>query len=177
MSESVALGQLVIRPAEPADIEVLHRFIVELTVAEEFPGEVTAEPADLMPALFGSRPVAEAMVATIDDEPIGFALYYPTYSTVVGRTGIHLDDLYVRPEHRGAGVGRALLAHLAGLAVRRGGGRLEWWVMHTNDPALRFYRRLQARTVDEIDVLRLDGEPLHALAAEAPDRFDIQQPV
>ena len=176
MSESVTLGQLVIRPAEPADIEVLHRFIVELTVAEGFPGEVTAEPADLMPALFGSRPSAEAVVATINDEPIGFALYYPTYSTVVGRTGIHLDDLYVRPEHRGAGVGRALLAHLAGLAVR-GGGRLEWWVMRTNDPALRFYRRLQARTVDEIDVLRLDGEQLRALAAEVPDRFDIQQPV
>ncbi|WP_433527982.1 N-acetyltransferase family protein [Micromonospora sp. CA-263727] len=176
MSGPVAEGQLVIRPAEPGDVEVLHRFIVELTEAEEFPGEVTAEPADVAQALFGARPVAEAAVATIDGEPVGFALYYSTYSSVVGRPGIHLDDLYVRPEHRGDGVGRALLTHLAELAVRRGCGRLEWWVLRTNDPALRFYRRLHARTLDELDVLRLDGERLHALAAQARDRSGAPRP-
>ncbi|MFD1085344.1 GNAT family N-acetyltransferase [Micromonospora andamanensis] len=165
MSGVVTDSELLIRPAEPGDTEVLHRFIVELTEAEQFPGEVTAQPADVADALFGDRPVAEAVVASVDGEPVGFALYYATYSTVVGRPGIHLDDLYVRPEHRGGGVGQALLTHLARLAVERGCGRLEWWVLRTNDPALRFYRKLRARTVDELNVLRLDGEQLHALAA------------
>ncbi|SCG48257.1 Acetyltransferase (GNAT) family protein [Micromonospora echinaurantiaca] len=157
-------GRTVIRPAEPGDADTLHRFIVELAEAEDFPGEVRAEPADVARALFGPRPVAEAVVATVDDEPVGFALFYPTYSTVLGRPGIHLEDLYVRPEQRGGGVGRALLAHLAALAVARGCARLEWWVLRTNDPALRFYRRLRARSLDEIDVLRLDGERLRELA-------------
>ncbi|WBB90728.1 GNAT family N-acetyltransferase [Verrucosispora sp. WMMC514] len=165
MSELVTDTRLAIRPAEPDDAELLHRFIVELTVAEGYAEEVTAEPADVLRALFGPRPVAEAVVASVDGEPVGFALYYSTYSTVVGRPGIHLDDLYVRPEHRGGGVGQALLTHLARLAVERGCGRLEWWVLRTNDPALRFYRKLHARTLDELDVLRLDGEHLHALAA------------
>ncbi|MDG4797615.1 GNAT family N-acetyltransferase [Micromonospora sp. WMMD1082] len=167
MSNLVADTRLLIRPAQPGDAEVLHRFIVELTEAEGFPGEVTAQPADVARALFGAHPAAEAVVATVAGEPVGFALYYPTYSTVAGRPGIHLDDLYVRPEQRGNGVGRALLAHLAALAVARGCARLEWWVLRTNDPALRFYRRLHARTLDELDVLRLDGERLHALAADA----------
>jgi len=144
---------------------VLHRFVVELAEGEDFPGTVSARPDDLRQALFGASPVAEAVVATIDGEPAGFALYYPTYSTVLGRAGIHLEDLYVRPEHRGSGLGRALLAHLADLAVRRGGARLEWWVLRTNEPALRFYRRLRARALDEIEVHRLDGEVLHGLAA------------
>ncbi|BCJ62709.1 GNAT family N-acetyltransferase [Micromonospora endophytica] len=177
MSGTVAEQRLTIRPAEPDDVEVLHQFIVELTKAEDFPGEVTSRPADLIPALFGSPPAAEAVVASVDQEPIGFALYYSTYSTVAGRPGIHLEDLYVRPEHRGNGVGRELLAHLARLAVRRGCARLEWWVLRTNDPALRFYQRLHARTLDEIDVLRLDGEHLHALAAESPDLFNLRQTV
>lgn len=85
----------------------------------------------------------------------------------MGRPGLHLEDLYVRAEHRGAGIGMALLAHLARLAVQRGCARLEWWVLRTNDPALRFYRRLHARGLDEIEVMRLDHEPLHALTAHA----------
>jgi GNAT superfamily N-acetyltransferase len=155
----------LIRPAEPGDVDVLHRFIVELAEAEDFPGAVTAEPQNVAEALFGARPVAEAVVATIGGEPVGFALFYPTYSTIVGRPGIHLEDLYVRPEHRGSGLGQKLLAHLAELALSRGGGRLEWWVLRTNEPALRFYRRLRARGLDEIEIMRLDGEGLHDLAA------------
>lgn len=154
-----------IRPAEPADVGVLHRFVVDLAEAEQFPGKVTARPGDLSAALFGPGAVAEAVVATLDEQPVGFALYYPSYSTIIGRPGLHLEDLYVRAEHRGAGVGLTLLAHLAGLAVERDCGRLEWWVLRTNDPALRFYRRLRARGLDETEVMRLDGEPLHALAA------------
>jgi GNAT superfamily N-acetyltransferase len=154
----------LIRPAEPGDTEVLHRFIVELAATEEFPGRVTAVPGDVARALFGPHPVAEAVVATVAGRPAGFALFYPTYSTVLGRAGIHLEDLYVSPGHRGSGLGRALLAYLARLAVGRGCGRLEWWVLHTNEHALRFYRRLHARPLDELAVLRLDGASLKELA-------------
>ena len=156
---------MLIRPAEPGDVEVLHQFVVDLAEAEDFPGPVTARPQDLTAALFGPRPVAEAVLAIMDREPAGFALFYPTYSTIVGRPGIHLEDLYIRPEHRGSGLGRALLAYLADLAVQRGGARLEWWVLRTNEPALRFYARLYARELDEITVQRLDGEALRNLAA------------
>jgi GNAT superfamily N-acetyltransferase len=166
-SPSQAGTELVIRPAEPADIGAVHRFIVDLAATEGFPGEVTAQPDDVERALFGPHPVAEALVATVAGQPAGFALFYPTYSSVLGRSGIHLDDLYVSAEHRGAGVGRALLAHLADLAVRRGCGRLEWWVLHTNEHAMRFYRRLHARPLDELAVLRLDGASLRDLAANA----------
>lgn len=156
-----------IRPARPDDVDVLHQFIVELAEAEQFPGEVTARPGDLARALFGEDAVAEAVLATLEEQPVGFALYYPTYSTIVGRPGIHLEDLYVHAEHRSAGLGLALLAHLGRTAVQRGCARLEWWVLRTNDPALRFYRRLHARGLDEIEVMRLDGEPLRTLAAHA----------
>src|SRR5690349_21677287 len=167
LRDTRATGQaatMLIRPAEPTDVDVLHQFIVDLAEAEEFPGQVTAEPQDVAQALFGSRPVAEAVVAIIDGAAAGFALFYPTYSTIIGRPGIHLEDLYVRPEHRGSGLGRQILAHLARLATQRN-GRLEWWVLRTNEPALRFYARLQARELEEITVQRLDGDALHLLAA------------
>lgn len=157
-----------IRPAEPGDVDVLHRFVVELAETEQFPGEVTARAEDLDRALSGEVPVAEAVVATIEDEPVGFALYYSTYSTVVGRPGLHLEDLYVRADHRGSGTGLLLLTHLARVAVERGCGRLEWWVLRTNEPALRFYRRLRARGLDEIEVMRLDGEDLRGVAVRGP---------
>jgi len=153
-----------IRPVRPDDVDDLHRFIAELAEVEQFPGEVTARPDDLARALFGGEAVAEAVLATVDEQPVGFALHYPSYSTITGRPGVHLEDLYVRAEHRGTGIGLSLLAHLARRAAERG-GRLEWWVLRTNDPALQFYRRLQARGLDEIEVMRLDGEPLRSLAA------------
>lgn len=154
----------VIRPAEPGDVGMMHRFIVELTEYEEFPEPVTAQPADLAAALFGPHPAAEAIVATVGGQAAGFALFYPTYSTVLGRPGIHVEDLYVRPEYRGGGLGRALLSHLAQLAVQRGCSRLEWWVLHTNEAALRFYDRLRARVVDEVAIRRVDGDLLRDLA-------------
>ena len=155
----------VIRQAKPDDVEMMHRFIAELAGHEDFPGLVTAQPADLAAALFGPHPVAEAVLATINGQAAGFALFYPTYSTVLGRPSIHLEDLYIRPEHRGRGLGRALLSHLARLAVQRGCSRLEWWVLHTNEAALRFYDRLGARAVDEVAILRVDGDLLRDLAA------------
>ncbi len=154
-----------IRPAGPDDVEDLHAFVVALAEAEDFPGEVTARPEDLRAALFGESPVARAVVATVDGIAVGFALWYPTYSTIVGRPGLHLEDLYVRAEHRGAGIGLLLLRHLAREALGRGCARLEWWVLRTNEPALRFYRRLHARGLDEIEVMRLDGRSLEALGA------------
>ena len=162
-----------IRPAQPDDVDVLHRFIVELAEAEQFPGEVTAQPGDLARALFGEDAVAEAVLAIQEEQPVGFALYYPSYSTIVGRPGLHLEDLYICAEHRGTGLGMALLGHLAHTAVQRGCARLEWWVLRTNDPALRFYRRLQARGLDEIEVMRLNGEPLRALAGHAVPRATV----
>lgn len=115
--------------------------------------------------------MADALVATLDGRPVGFALYYPSYSTIVGRPGLHLEDLYVSAEQRGAGLGLSLLAHLARIAVERDCGRLEWWVLRTNDPALRFYRRLHARGLGEIEVMRLEGESLQTLAARvSPSR-------
>ncbi|MEV4629629.1 GNAT family N-acetyltransferase [Micromonospora sp. NPDC049523] len=154
----------LIRPAMPADVDVLHRFVVELAEAVQLTEAVTAQPRDLAEALFGPRPLVEAVVATVDGQPAGFALFYPTYSTILGRPGLHLEDLYVSPEHRGGGLGRALLVHLADLAVRRGCARLEWWVTRTNESAQRFYDSLHARGLDEIEVRRLDGDLLRDLS-------------
>ncbi|WP_240519178.1 GNAT family N-acetyltransferase [Amycolatopsis antarctica] len=150
----------------PEDVETLHRFVLELAGAESFPGEVEAKPVDLSDALFGPRPIAEAIVATVGGRPAGFAIFYPTYSTILGREGIHLEDLYVESEYRGSGIGQALLGHLARLAADRGCGRLEWWVLRTNTSAIRFYQRLRARGLDEIEVMRLDGAALEGFGRQ-----------
>jgi ribosomal protein S18 acetylase RimI-like enzyme len=165
LQPSVTSAAPLIRPAAPGDAGPVHQFIVELAQTEQYPGEVTAQPEDVARALFGPHPVAEAVVATIGGEPAGFALFYLTYSTVAGRAALHLEDLYVQSGHRGAGLGRALLAHLAGLAIERGCARLDWQVLRTNEPALRFYHRLRARELDEITAFRLEGEALRDLAA------------
>lgn len=161
-----ASGRLVLRSAEPADVETLHRFVLELAEAEEFPGDVHAQASDLAAALFGPLAMAEAVVAAVDDGPVGFALFYPTYSTILGKQGIHLEDLYVSDEYRGHGIGKTLLRHLAVLAAERGCARLEWWVLRTNTRAVQLYRRLGARELDEIDVMRLEGPALMDLARD-----------
>jgi len=158
---------VLIRPAAPDDLEVLHRFVVQLAEDEEFPGGVHARPEDLSGALFGADPVARALVAQAEGEPIGFALYYFAYSTIMGRRTLHLEDLYVVAEHRSRGAGRLLLHELARTALAHGCARFEWWVLRTNDPAIGFYRRLGAREVDEIHVMRLEGAGLAALAGTA----------
>ncbi|GAA2332126.1 hypothetical protein GCM10009854_04150 [Saccharopolyspora halophila] len=129
---------LFIRRAVPDDVTTLHRFVIELAAAEDFPCTVEATPDDLAEALFGTRPVAEAIVATIDGEPAGFALYYLAYSTILGRPTLHLEDLYVSPAARNNGLGVALFQHLSAEAVARGCGRFEWWVLHQRrrDPLL-----------------------------------------
>lgn len=162
---SPAASAPLIRPARPGDVSAVHRFIVELAETEEYPGEVTARPADVARALFGAQPVAEAVIAELEGQAVGFALFYLTYSTVTGQPALHLEDLYVRPGLRGGGLGRLLLAHLAALAVQRSCSRLDWQVLRTNEPALRFYRRLHARELEEITTFRLEGAVLRDLAA------------
>lgn len=155
-----------IEPATERDVPQILRFIKGLAEYEKLSDQVTATEDGLRASLFGPRRAAEVVIAYVGDEPAGFALYFHNYSTFLGQPGIYLEDLFVVPERRGAGVGRHLLAHLAALAVERGCGRLEWAVLDWNEPAIRFYRRLGARPMDEWTVYRLTGDALQALARQ-----------
>jgi GNAT superfamily N-acetyltransferase len=153
-----------IRPASPADVPLILALVRELAEYEREPDAVEATEAMLADALFGARPAAEAVVAEADGRPAGFALWFHNFSTWTGRRGLYLEDLYVRPAFRGRGVGRALLAHLAGVAVARGCARFEWSVLDWNAPAVGFYRALGAEPMDGWTVMRLRGPALEALA-------------
>ena len=131
---------------------------------EKLAHEATFDLEDLRRGLFGPRPYAETIIAEVDGEPAGFALFFHNFSTFLGKPGIYLEDLFVKPEHRGSGLGRRLLARLAELAVERGCGRLEWSVLNWNEPAIGFYRRLGAEPNSEWTVYRLSGDPLQRLA-------------
>jgi GNAT superfamily N-acetyltransferase len=155
----------MIRPATPADIPVIRSLIVELAVYEREPDAVKATEADLHAALFGARPLAEAILAEHDGEIVGLALFFTNFSTWAGKGGLYLEDLFVRPAARGAGIGKALLVHLAGIAVARGYARFEWSVLDWNEPAIGFYRALGARSMDEWTVMRVEGDALARLAA------------
>jgi GNAT superfamily N-acetyltransferase len=156
----------MIRPAGAADIPAIHQMIVDLATYERSGREVSATADDLRAALLAGQPSLFAHVAEEDGQVVGFALWFLSYSTWLGRHGIHLEDLYVRPEQRGRGHGRALLAELARICVERGYGRLEWSVLDWNTPARRFYESLDAVTVDEWVVYRLTGPALRALAGD-----------
>ena len=158
---------LRIETATVEDVPLILRFIRELAQYEHLEHQVVADEALLRRELFGERPGAEVLVAREDSEPLGFALFFHNFSTFVGRRGLYLEDLYVRPEHRGRGVGGALLRHLARLAVERACGRFEWAVLGWNQPAIGFYRRLGARPLDDWTIFRLDGEALRELASPA----------
>lgn len=160
------VSTLRIRPAVEADVPLILRFIRELADYERLLHEVVATEDRLRDTLFGARPAAEVVIAE-DGEPLGFALFFHNYSTFLAQPGIYLEDLYVRPEARGRGAGRALLAHLARLAKERGCGRLEWWVLDWNESAIRFYRSLGAQSMDDWTVFRLTGDDLARLADEA----------
>ncbi len=155
---------MTIRPASRGDVPLILRFIRELAEYERLAHEVMATEDGLHETLFGTRPYAEVVIAEEGGEPAGFALFFHNYSTFLGRPGIYLEDLYVRPEMRGRGTGRALLGHLARLAVERGCGRLEWWVLDWNEPAIRFYRSLGAEPMDDWTVFRVAGDALERLA-------------
>jgi GNAT superfamily N-acetyltransferase len=146
---------------------VLHRLITALAEYERLSHEAVATEGDLREALFGARPYAEAVVASVGAEPVGFALWFHNYSTFVGRPGLYLEDLFVLPAWRGRGVGRALIVHLARIAVQRRCGRIEWSVLDWNEPAIRFYKSLGARPMDEWTVYRVTGDALVRLAQDA----------
>ena len=152
-----------VRPAEKRDVGIIMGFIKELAEYEGLAHEVVADEISLERFLFGERPVAEALIAEFETTPIGFALYFPTFSTFVGRPGLYLEDLYVRPNMRGKGVGTLLLQHVARLARERGCGRLEWSVLNWNEPAIRFYETLGARAMDDWTVYRLTEDHLSKL--------------
>ena len=156
-----------IRQATPHDVPLVLEFIRELARYERLEHEVSASEAELGEALFGKRPYAEVVFACSDGKALGFALFFHNFSTFKGRPGIYLEDLYVRPEARGRGIGRQLLAHLARTAVERRCSRLEWAVLDWNEPSIGFYRSLGAVPMDEWSIFRLTGEPLALLAGSA----------
>ena len=155
-----------IRPAAESDVPLILHFIRELARYERLLHEVVATEESLRESLFGERPAAEVALGYQGEEPAAFALYFHNFSTFVGRPGIYLEDLYVKPEFRGRGLGRAMLRHLARLAKERNCGRLEWSVLDWNEPAVRFYKSLGAVAMDEWTIYRVTGAALESLAEE-----------
>jgi GNAT superfamily N-acetyltransferase len=159
---------ITIRPATPDDVPRVLEFIRDLAIYERLEHQVSASEAQLREALFGERRYAEVVFACSGGEPVGFALFFHNFSTFKGQPGIYLEDLFVRPEARGRGVGKQLLSYLARTAVERRCARLEWAVLDWNEPSLGFYRSLGAVPMDEWTVFRLTGEALTLVAGSAP---------
>jgi GNAT superfamily N-acetyltransferase len=153
-----------IRPARVEDVSVILELIRELATYERAPDEVTATEEQLVGVLFGERPAAEVLLAFEGKSPIGFAVFFHNFSTWLGRPGLYLEDLFVKPEKRGKGYGRALLIDLAKIARDRACGRMEWAVLNWNEPAIKFYRALGAEPLDEWTVFRLTREGIAELA-------------
>ncbi len=155
-----------IRPAGIDDVSLVYQFIHDLAEYENILDKLTATEANISDALFGERPCAEAVLAYYEGRPVGFAFFYTCISTFAGNPGIHLEDLFVKPECRSKGIGRALLVYLAQLVKEREYGRLEWTVLKWNEPAINFYKKLGAYPLDECDLYRLTGESLDQLALD-----------
>jgi len=155
---------LRIEPATEDDVPLVLKLVKKLAEYERLSHEVIATEEDFRKALFGSDRVAEALLAFLGAEPVGFALYFSTFSTFVGRPGIYLEDIFVEPEHRGHGIGAALLTRIAKIACDRNCGRLEWSVLTWNEPAIGFYERLGARRMEDWRVFRLAGAALRDMA-------------
>jgi GNAT superfamily N-acetyltransferase len=160
---------LSLRPAEARDVPDILQLIRELAAYEREPDAVTATEADLLRDGFGERPRFHVVMAEWDRRPVGFAFYFYNYSTWQGRRGLYLEDLFVKPERRGQGIGKALLVHLARIAVAEGCGRYQWQVLDWNQPAIDFYERMGARIHREWLTARVAGDALARLAAEEVD--------
>jgi GNAT superfamily N-acetyltransferase len=158
---------LNIRPATRGDVPLILQFIRELAEYERAPSEVEATEADLVRDGFGPNPKYRAVIAEWSDKPAGFAFFFENYSTWRGHPGLYLEDLFVRPQFRGKGIGKALLAHLAAIAVKQNCYGMRWAVLDWNQPAVDFYRSLGGTFLKEWLIVRLDGEPLRRLAKEA----------
>ena len=153
-----------IRPARVEDVSVIMQLIHDLATYERAPDEVTATEEQLVDVLFCDKPAAEVLLVFEGESPVGFAVYFYNFSTWLGRAGLYLEDLFVKPEKRGKGYGRALLVELAKIARDRGCGRMEWAVLDWNEPAIKFYRALGAKPMDEWTVFRLTREGIATLA-------------
>ena len=153
-----------IRAARLADVPIILELIRDLATYERAPNEVTATEEQLVAVLFGEKPVAEVLLAFEGKSPVGFAVFFHNFSTWLGRPGLYLEDLFVKPEARGKGYGRALLVDLARIARDRGCGRMEWAVLDWNDPAIKFYRALGAKPMEEWTVFRLTRDGIEKLA-------------
>lgn len=156
--------EFAIRSAEIEDIPVVLQLIRDLATYERAPNDVTATEEQLRKVLFGEKPSAEVLIAREGDTPVGFAVFFHNFSTWLGRPGLYLEDLFVQPEKRGKGYGRALLQNLARIAHERGCGRMEWAVLDWNDPAIQFYKKLGALPMEEWTVFRLTGDGITQLA-------------
>jgi GNAT superfamily N-acetyltransferase len=157
-------SSICVRDARPEDVPLIFELIRGLAEYERLSHEVVGSVDDLREHLFGDRPFCEAIIVEDDSGPAGFALFFHNYSTFRVQPGLYLEDLFVLPDRRGSGLGRALLKRLAEIAVERGCGRLEWSVLDWNEPAIGFYKRLGARLMDDWTTCRLDGEALKVLA-------------
>ena len=157
--------QFLIRAATPADVAELLRLIHELAVYEKLEHMAVGTPPLLHEALFGKRPVCEALIAEVGGRAVGFALYFSTFSTFLCKAGLYLEDLFVEPAHRGSGIGKALLKRLAAITLERDGGRFEWRVLDWNEPSIRFYEALGATIMREWLLARVTGPELARLAA------------
>jgi GNAT superfamily N-acetyltransferase len=160
------LPELTLRFAEESDVPLVLSFIKKLADYEKLAHEVVADEATLRRSLFGERRVAEVIIGDYLDAPVAFALFFHNFSTFLGRPGLYLEDLFVDPAMRGRGIGQIMLSYLAYLAVERGCGRLEWWVLDWNEPAINFYKKLGAYPMDEWTVYRVTGPTLTQLAQE-----------
>ena len=154
----------MIRPATVGDVPIILELIRALATYERAPNEVTATEEGLVDVLFGKKPAAEVLLAFEGNRAVGFAVYFYNFSTWLGRPGLYLEDLFVSPEDRGKGYGRALLVRLAQIARDRGCGRMEWAVLDWNEPAVKFYRKLGANPMHEWTVFRLTGDEIAKLA-------------
>lgn len=159
---------LTIRDAIPADCSTILDFIRALAEYEKLSNEVVATPEQLHATLFAEHPKSFCMIAELDGKPVGFAVYFYNYSTFLARHGLYVEDVFVDPAIRGQGIGQKLFAALAQRAIERKCGRMEWWVLDWNEPAIEFYRRMNAEAMSEWTTYRLSGNDLAALAASQP---------
>jgi GNAT superfamily N-acetyltransferase len=171
LTAAAGLAPASVREAHPDDVLALLEMFTELAEYEDLTHELRATPDELRAALFGPHPAAHALIAEQDSRAIGYALFFPTFSSFLASRGVWLEDLFVRPTHRRSGVGRALLAAVAAAACQQRAARLEWAALDWNEPALRFYQGLGARAMPEWINHRLTGDALQRLAQEAPIAF------
>src|SRR6266513_5012785 len=157
-----------IRPSRVEDVPIILKLIRDLATYERAPKEVTATEEQLVDVLFGEKPVAEVLLAFERKSPVGFAVFFHNFSTWLGRPGLYLEDLFIKPEKRERGYGRALLVDLAKIALDRGCGRMKWAVLDWNEPAIQFYRKLGGKPMDEWTVFRLTRDGIAKLADAAP---------